>query len=71
MDWSQIGKGVCEDFILSLCFFNLYAEYIIQNAGLDEAQATVKIAGWNINNFRWHHTYGRKQIRVKEPLDEM
>ena len=53
MDWSQIGKGVCEDFILSLCFFNLYAEYFMRNAGLDEAQAGVKIPGRNINNLRY------------------
>ena len=53
MDWSQIGKGVCEDFILSLCFFNLYAEYIMHNAELDEAQAEIKISRRNINNFRY------------------
>ena len=44
-DWFQIGKGVCQGCILSLCLFNLYAEYIIQNAGLGEAQAGIKIAG--------------------------
>ena len=49
-DWFQIGKGVCQGCILSPCLFNLYAEYIIQNAGLDEAQTGVKIAGRNINN---------------------
>ena len=53
MDWFQIGKGVCQGCILSLCLFNLYAEYIIQNAGLDEAQARIKIAGRNINNLRY------------------
>ena len=52
-DWSQIGKGVCSDCILSLCLFNLYAEYIIWNAGLNEAQAGIKIAGRNINNLRY------------------
>ena len=52
-DWSQIGKGVHSDCILSLCLFNLYAEYIIWNAGLDEAQAGIKIAGRNINNLRY------------------
>ena len=44
-DWFQIGKGVCQDHILSQCLFNLYAEYIMRNAGLDEAQAGIKIAG--------------------------
>ena len=52
-DWFQIGKGVCQSFILSPCLFNLYAEYIMQNAGLDEAQARIKIAGRNINNLRY------------------
>ena len=51
-DWFQIGKGVCQSYILSPCLFNLYAEYIIRNAGLDEAQAGIKIAGRNINNLR-------------------
>ena len=52
-DWFQIGKGVCQDCILSPCLFNLYAEYIMQNARLDEVQAGVKIAGRNINNLRY------------------
>jgi len=52
-DWFQIGKGICQSCILSPCLFNLYAEYIMQNAGLDEAQARIKIAGRNINNFRY------------------
>ena len=52
-DWFQIGKGVCQGCILSLCFFNLYAVYIRQNAQLDEAQAGIKIAGRNINNLRY------------------
>jgi len=51
-DWFQIGKGVCQGCILSPCLFNLYAEYIMRNAGLDESQAGIKIAGKNINNFR-------------------
>ena len=51
--WFQIGKGVCQGYILSLCLFNLYAEYILRNAGLDEAQAGIKIAGRNINNLRY------------------
>ena len=49
MDWSQIGKGILQGCILSPCLFNFYAEYITQNAGLDEAQAGIKIAGRNIN----------------------
>ena len=53
MDWFQIGKGVHKVYILSPCLFNLYAEYIMQNARLDEAQAGVKIARRNINNLRY------------------
>ena len=53
MDWFQIGKGVCQGCILSSCLFNLYVEYIMQNARLDEAQAGIKIAGRNINNLRY------------------
>ena len=52
-DWFQIGKGVCQGCILSPCLFNLYAEYIKRNAGLDEAQAGIKIAGRNIKNLRY------------------
>ena len=52
-DWFQIGKGVCQGCILSPCLFNFYAEYIMRNAGLDEAQAGIKIAGRNINNLRY------------------
>ena len=52
-DWFQIGKGLREGCILSLCLFNLYAEYIMRNAGLEEAQAGIKIAGRNINNLRY------------------
>ena len=52
-DWFQIGKGVCQGCILSHCLFNLYAEYIIRNPGLEEAQAGIKIAGRNINNLRY------------------
>ena len=51
-DWFQIGKGVCQGCILSPCLFNLYAEYIMRNAGLEEAQAGIKIARRNINNLR-------------------
>ena len=53
--WFQIGKGVHQGCILSPCSFNLYAEYIRRNAGLDEAQAGIKIAGRNINNLRYAH----------------
>ena len=53
MDWFQIGKGVCQGCVLSPCSFNLYAEYIVRNAGLDEAQAGIKIAGRTINNLRY------------------
>ena len=52
-DWFQVGKGVCQDCILSPCLFNLYAEYIMRNTGLEEAQAGIKIAGRNINNLRY------------------
>ena len=52
-DWFQIGKGVRQGCILSPCLFNFYAEYIMRNAGLEEAQAGIKIAGRNINHFRY------------------
>ena len=52
-DWFQIGKGVHQDCILSPCLFNLYAEYIMRNVGLEEAQAGIKIAGRNISNLRY------------------
>ena len=52
-DWFQIGKGVRQDCILSPCLFNLYAEYIMQNARLDEAQSGINIARRNINNLRY------------------
>ena len=66
---SKVGKEYVKA-ILSSCLFNLYAEYIMQNAGLDEAQAGIKIAG-RITSVRWwHHPYGKKQRRTKESLDE-
>ena len=55
-DWFQIGKRVCQSCILSPCLFNLYADYIMKKAGLDEAQAGIKIAGRNINNLRYAMT---------------
>ena len=67
-DCFQIGKGVRQGCILSPCLFNLYAEYIVRNAGLDEAQDGIKIAGRNINNFKY--TDGRKQKRTKEHVKE-
>ena len=72
-DWFQIGKGVRQGYIFALCLFNLYAEYIMRNVGVDEAQAGIKIAGRNINNLRYADDTtlnGRKQRRTKEPLDE-
>ena len=70
-DWFQIGKGVHQGCILSPCLFNLYAEYIMRNAGLEEAQAGIKIAGRNINNLRYAYApYGRKLRGTKETLDE-
>ena len=68
-DWFKIAKGVCQGCILSPCLFNLYAKYIVWNAGLDESQTGIKIARRNINNLSWHNPYGRKQ-RTVEPLDE-
>ena len=61
-DWFQIGKGICQDCILSPCLFNLYEAYIMRNAELDEAQAGTKIAGRNISNliYAMTHRYGRK-----------
>ena len=63
IDWFQIGQGVRQGCILSHCLFNLYAEYIMRNAGLEEAQAGIKIAGRNTNNLRYvdnTNLYGRK-----------
>ena len=53
IDWLQIRKGVCQGCILSPCLFNFYAEYIMRNAGLEDAQAGIKITGRNINNLRY------------------
>ena len=71
-DWFQTGKGVCQDCILSPCLFNLCAEYIMQNARLDEAQAGIKITGRNINNLRYTDdtTLMAEREDNVEPLDE-
>ena len=66
-DWFQIGKGVCQGCILSPCLFNLYAEYIMRNAGLEEAQAGIKIAGRNISNLR----YADDTTLMAESKDEL
>ena len=71
-DWFQIGKGVHQGCLLSPCLFNLYAEYIIRNAGLEEAQAGIKIARRNINNLTYADdtTLMKKSRGTKKPLDE-
>ena len=71
-DWFQIGKGVCQGCILSHCLFNLYTEYIMRNAGLDEAQAGIKIADRNINNIRYADdtTLMTESKEELEPLDK-
>ena len=69
-DWFQIGKGVRQGCILSPCLFNFYAEYIMRNAGLDKAQAEIKIAGRNINNLRYADdiTLMAESEELKSPL---
>ena len=75
-DWFQIGKGVHQGCILSSCLFNLYAEYNMRNARLDEAQAGVKIARRNINNLRYAHPYAESEelksllMKVKEESEK-
>ena len=72
-DWFQIGKGVRQGCILSPCFFNLYAEYIMRNTGLDEAQAGIKFAGRNINNLKYADDttfMAESEEELKKPLDE-
>ena len=68
-DWFQIGKGVHQGCILSPCLFNLYAEYIMRNTGLEEAQAGIKTARKNINNFRYADDT-TLMAESEEPLDE-
>ena len=68
-DLFQIGKGVCQGCILLPFLLNVYTEYIIRNAGLDQAQAGIKIVRRNINNLRYaDDPYGRKRRRTEEPL---
>ena len=67
IDWFQIGKAMCQGCILSPCLFNLYAEYIMRHARLDEAQARIKIAGRNINNLR----YTEDTILMAESEEEL
>ena len=71
-DWFQIGKGICQGCILSPCLFDLDAEYIMRNAGLDESQAGIKIAWRKNNNLRYADdtTLMAERRRTKEPLDE-
>ena len=72
-DWFQIGKGVRQGCILSLCLFNVYAEYIMRNAGLEETQAGIKIAGRNIDNLRYADDttlMAESEEELKKPLDE-
>ena len=72
MDWFQIGKGVHQGYIVSPCLFNLYAEYIMRNARLDESQAGIKIAGRNINNLRYADAAAAKslsRVRLCDPID--
>ena len=66
-EWFQVGKGVCQGCILSPCLFNLYEEYIMRNAGLDEAQAEIKISGTNINNL----TYADDTTFMAESEEEL
>ena len=72
-DWFQIGKGVCRGCVLSPYLFNLHAEYIVQNVGVDEAQAGIKTAGRNINNLRYADDTilrAQKQRGTKELLND-
>ena len=71
MDWFKIGKGVWQGHILSSCLLNFYAEYIMQNARMDESQAGIKIEGENINNIRYaDHTTLMTKSEEEESIDE-
>ena len=73
-DWFQIGKGVCQGYILSPCLFNLYAEYIVRNAGLEEVQAGIKITRRYINNLRYADDttlMAESEEELKSPLMKM
>ena len=70
MDWFQVGKGVHQGCMLLPCLFNLYAEYIVQNTGLDEAQSGIKIAGRNINNL-WYADDTTFMAESKEELKNL
>ena len=67
-DWFQIGKGLRQGCILSLCLFNLYPEYIMRNAGLEKAQTGIKIAGRNINNLRYAEISITSNMQMTPPL---
>ena len=67
-DWFQVGKGVCQACILSPCLFNFNAEYIMRNAGLEESQAGIKIAGRNVNNLRYATLMGESEEELKSLL---
>ena len=72
-DWFQISKGICQGYLLSPCLFNFYAEYIMRNAGLEEAQAEIKISGRNINNLRYADDttlMAESEEELKSPFDE-
>ena len=75
-NWFQIGQGVCQSCILSPCLFNLYAEYILRNAGLDEAQAGIRISGRNSNNLRYANGTNENELKsllmkVKEESEKL
>ena len=70
MDWFQIWKGVHQGCIMSPCLFNFYTEYIMQNAGLDEAQAGIKIAGRNINNLRYMTSLVAQMVKHLPTMQE-
>ena len=70
-DWFRIGKAVCQGYILSPCLFNLYAEYIIRNAGLEETQAGIKIAGRNISNLTHYQNNAQNSLSQASTIREL